>query len=105
VTFLHLSLFGARRLCAHVYGFGFVRGRRWLSSYLTVNAVEEVSMFGYGLVQQRRSCRSARLIPLQFQTSKENSSYTCYKLRDEAFPERGDVVDSIKGTYTASLVS
>jgi hypothetical protein len=52
MAFLHLSLYGAQGLGAHVYGFGFVRGRRWLSSYLTVNAVEDVPMFGHGLVQE-----------------------------------------------------
>jgi hypothetical protein len=101
VAYLHLSLFEARGLLAYWYGLGFVRGRRWLSSYLTVNAVEEVSMFGHGLVQQRQGCRSARLIPLQCFKHPENSRY---KLRVEAFPERGDVADSIKGTCIASLV-
>jgi hypothetical protein len=81
---------------ANVYGLGFVRERRWLSSSLTVNVVEEVLVFGHGLRHPGTTGLSFSMVNTVIQRELTGRSF----LR-----EGGNVEDNIKGTYTALLVS
>jgi hypothetical protein len=59
----------------------------------TANDGEQVSVIGRGFIQERQGCRCC---------FTKHSEKIHVKLRGEAFPKRGSVADSIKGTNTTS---